>query len=76
MFESWRHHANYLHRFSVELNFSSHDVRIASKPARPKTIAQDDDVISVRLEFFGFEYTAVRRWRLPTVERNRLLLQG
>ena len=61
MFKSGRHHADYLHCLSVELNFSSDDVWIASEAARPKTIGQDDHVVGARLKLFGFEYTAVRR---------------
>src|SRR5215216_1244621 len=61
MFESGRHHADYLYCFSVELYFSSHHSWVAPETARPKTIAEDDSVISARLEFFGFEYAAVRR---------------
>src|SRR4030095_7077319 len=49
MFESRRHHADYLDRFSVELNSFSHDVWVASETPRPKTIAEDDDVVSARL---------------------------
>src|SRR6185503_6404550 len=59
MIEPGRHHADYLHGFSVELNFSTDDARITSKTPRPTTIAQDDHVINTRLKFFGFKYTAV-----------------
>jgi hypothetical protein len=62
MFESRRHHADYFDCLSVELNASAHNGWIASETARPKTIAQDDYVISAKLEFFGSEYTAVRWW--------------
>ena len=61
MFESGRHHADYLDCLSVELNRASDYVWVASKTARPKTIGQDDDVVSARLKLFRFEYTAARR---------------
>ena len=55
MLESLRHHADYLHAFSIELNSSSDNPGIAAKTARPKTIAQDDHVIRAGLKFFRFE---------------------
>src|SRR6185503_13062482 len=58
--ETGRHHADDLHCFSVKLNFSTYDARITSKTPRPKTVAQHDYIINTRLEFFGFEHTAVR----------------
>ncbi len=60
MIETGGHHADDLHCFSVELNFSSDYVWVISETARPKSIAQDDYVINTRLEFFGFKHTAVR----------------
>src|SRR2546423_1702388 len=63
MIESGRHHADYLNRLSVELNCASDYVWVATKTARPKTISQDYDVVSTRLELFRFEYTAARRGR-------------
>jgi hypothetical protein len=59
--ESGRHHADDLDCLSVELNFSAYDARITSKTPRPKTVAQDDHVISAWFEFFGFEYATVGR---------------
>src|SRR6185503_6708952 len=61
MIETGRHHADDLHCLSVELNFSTYDVRITSKTPCPKTVAQHYNVINTRLEFFGFEHTTVRR---------------
>src|SRR5688500_4733598 len=61
MLESGRHHAHDLNRLSVELNRTSEDVWVAAKASRPKTIGQNDDVVSTWLELFGFENTAVRR---------------
>src|SRR5688500_15682204 len=62
MFEAGRHNANNLDCLSVELDFSSHDIWVAAKTASPKKIAQDDHVISARLEFFRVEKTAAFRW--------------
>ncbi len=59
MIETRRHHADDLDCFSVELNFSPYDARIASKTPRPKSIAQDYFIINTRLEFFGLKHTAL-----------------
>src|SRR5215207_1039427 len=61
MIESRRHHAYNLNRLSVELNRASDDVWVAAKAARPKSISQDNDVVSARLELFRFEETAMCR---------------
>jgi hypothetical protein len=61
MFKSGRHHADDLNCLAVELDFSSHDVRVASETKRPEPIREDDNVISARLEFFRLENTAIRR---------------
>src|SRR6185436_17045846 len=60
MFKALRHHADDLHCLAVELDFSSHDVWVASETKRPEPIGQDDNLISARLEFFRFESTAIR----------------
>src|SRR5215207_2690883 len=60
MIETGRHHADDLHCFSVELNFSTYNARITSKTPRPKTVAQHDYIINTRLEFFWFKHTTVR----------------
>jgi hypothetical protein len=60
VFKAWRHHADYLNCFSVELKFLPDDVWVASKTARPKEIAEHDNVVSARLEFFRFEHSTAR----------------
>src|SRR6185436_19077362 len=60
MIKTGRHHADDLHCFSVELNFSTYDARITSKTPRPKSIAQDYYIINTRLEFFWFKHTTER----------------
>jgi hypothetical protein len=61
MFETGRHHADYLHCLSVKLNRASDYAWIASETTRPKTIGQDNHVVRARLELFRFKDTAVRR---------------
>src|SRR5690348_7136818 len=60
MFESRWHYADNLYCLTIKLNVLADDVWIAAETARPKSICEDDDVISARLELFGFECTAVR----------------
>ena len=61
MFESGRHHADYLNCLSIELNFPSDDAWITSETACPKAIGEDDHVISARFELFGLKNTTARR---------------
>src|SRR5262245_51979925 len=59
MFEAWRHHPGDLHTFSVQLNYSSHDVGVAGKAPSPEPITENNDVVTAGIELFSVEDAAV-----------------
>src|SRR5688572_6588224 len=61
MFESGRHDPDYLDGLSVKLDCASEYVWVTSKTAGPKTIRQDNNIVSAGLELFRSENATVCR---------------
>src|SRR4030095_10814343 len=61
MIKARRHNANNRHCLSIQLQSAPYDVWITPKTSLPKAVAQDNDVVGARLEFFGAEDTTSLR---------------
>src|SRR4030095_1347677 len=61
MIKARRHNANNRHCLHIQLQSAPYDVWITPKTSLPKAVAQDNDVVGARLEFFGAEDTTSLR---------------